>query len=426
MSLIVAKFGGTSVGTVERVKNVAQRLVKMKQAGNQVVAVVSAMGKSTDELVALAQQVNPNPPAREMDVLLSTGEQVSMSVLAMAIAALGEKAVSLTGTQVGIITDSVYSKAKIREVRADRIRRALSAGNIVIVAGFQGVSRDGDITTLGRGGSDTTAVAVAAGINADVCEIYSDVDGIYTCDPRMVPHAKKLEKISYEEMLELTAAGAGVLQMRSVEFARNYKVVLHCRSAFNDEPGTLVKEADEEMESAIISGIAFDTSEAKVTIRDVPDAVGVASLVFDSLASVNANVDMIIQNISDNLQTDISFTTPIADLGRVKNVLEDVVVQLNARGYEINEGIAKIAIVGAGMRTNPGVAAKMFRTLADNNINIWMISTSSIRTSVVIDKDKVADAVQCLHTAFGLDSDSTFEETQLSAEELAAKAAKGR
>ena len=426
MSLIVAKFGGTSVGTVERVKNVAARLVRMKREGNQVVAVVSAMGKSTDELVALAQQVNPNPPAREMDVLLSTGEQVSMSILAMAISALGEKAVSLTGTQVGIITDSVYSKAKIREVRADRIRRALMGDNIVIVAGFQGVSRDGDITTLGRGGSDTTAVAVAAGIHADMCEIYSDVDGIYTCDPRVVPRAKKLDKISYEEMLELTAAGAGVLQMRSVEFARNYKVVLHCRSAFNDEPGTLVKEVDEEMESAIISGIAFDTSEAKVTIRDVPDAVGVASLVFSALASVNANVDMIIQYISENKQTDISFTTPIADLGRIKPVLEDVVVQLNARSYEINEGIAKIAIVGAGMRTNPGVAAKMFQTLADNNINIWMISTSSIRTSVVVDKDKVQDAVRCLHTAFGLDSDSTFEETQLSAEELAAKAAKGR
>ena len=247
MSLIVAKFGGTSVGSASRIKQVADRLVRMKRAGNQVVAVVSAMGKSTDDLIKLAHAVNERPPARELDVLLSTGEQVSMSVLSMAIAALGEKAISLTGSQVGIITDSIFNKAKIREVRADRIRRALSAGNIVIVAGFQGVTRDGDITTLGRGGSDTTAVAIAASLGADVCEIYSDVDGIYTCDPRIVPHARKLDRISYEEMLELTAAGAGVLQMRSVEFARNYKVVLHCRSAFNDESGTIVKDADEKM-----------------------------------------------------------------------------------------------------------------------------------------------------------------------------------
>lgn len=426
MALIVAKFGGTSVGSTERIQQVAERLVRMRRAGNEVVAVVSAMGKSTDDLLALAGQVSHEPSSREMDMLLSTGEQVSMSILAMAIEALGEPAISLTGGQVGIVTDATHRKAKIREVKADRIRRELSTGKMVVVAGFQGITRDGDITTLGRGGSDTTAVAIAASIHADVCEIYSDVDGVYTTDPRVAPRARKLDFISYEEMLEMSACGSGILQMRSVEFARNYKVVLHCRSTFTDDPGTIIKEADEKMESAVITGVAFDNSEAKVTVRDVPDAVGVAAQVFGELAAINVNVDMIIQNISENGHTDISFTTPIADLDRVRTTLVGLIAKLGARSYEVDESIAKVSIVGAGMKSNPGVAAKMFKTLADNNINISLISTSSIRTSVVVEGAKMGDAVRCLHTAFGLDSDAVFEETQLSGEELAAKAAKGR
>lgn len=426
VALIVTKFGGTSVGSAERIQQVAERLVRMRRAGNDIVAVVSAMGKSTDDLLSLAARVSSHPSAREMDMLLSTGEQVSMSVLAMAVESFGEPAISLTGGQVGIVTDSTYRKAKIREVKGDRIRKELSAGRIVIIAGFQGITRDGDITTLGRGGSDTTAVAIAASIRADVCEIYSDVDGVYTADPRVVSHARKLASISYEEMLELSACGAGVLQMRSVEFARNYKVRLHCRSTFTDEPGTIIKEADEKMESAVITGVVFDSSEAKVTVRDVPDAVGVAAQVFSALAAINVNVDMIIQNISENGHTDISFTTPVADLARVRAVLDELIPTLDARSYEIDESIAKVSIVGAGMKSNPGVAARMFQTLADNCINISLISTSSIRTSVVVEGDKMKDAVRCLHTAFGLDSDAVFEETQLSGEELAAKAAKGR
>jgi aspartate kinase len=426
VALIVSKFGGTSMGSIERVKQNAARLVKMHEAGDQVVAVVSAMGSSTDDLLGIAAQVNDNPPKRELDMLVSTGEQVSMSILAMAIEALGVKAVSFTGGQAGIVTDTVHSKAKIREVKASRIRRALSQGAIAIVAGFQGVTRDGEITTLGRGGSDTTAVAVAAGLGADVCEIYTDVDGVYTADPRACPHARKLDSLSYEEMLELSAAGSGVLQMRSVEFARNYKVVIHCRSAFSDEPGTLIKEVDDEMESAIISGIAYDSSEAKVTIRGVPDTVGVAARLFTALAGVNANIDMIIQNVSEDGFTDISFTSPKSDLTRVQEVCAKIVGEVGAREFFTDEGIAKVSIVGTGMKSNPGVAARMFGALADADINISLISTSSIRTSVVVKVDQAQQAVRCLHTAFGLDSNSTFEETQLSGEELAKKAAKGR
>lgn len=426
MSLIVSKFGGTSMGSVERVEQNAKRLVRMHKAGDGVVAVVSAMGSSTDDLLGMAEQVNSNPPKREMDMLLSTGEQVSMSILAMAIEGLGVHAISLTGGQAGIITDKVHSKAKIREVKTDRIKRALSKDAIVVVAGFQGITRDGEITTLGRGGSDTTAVAIAAGIGADVCEIYTDVDGVYTADPRVVPHARKLDAISYEEMLEMSAAGSGVIQMRSVEFARNYKVVIHCRSAFTDEPGTYIKEADDKMESAIISGVAYDSSEAKVTIRGVPDTVGVAAKLFKALADARCNVDMIIQNLSEEGRTDISFTSPISDLPRVKEVCERAIDHLGAREYFVDESIAKVSIIGTGMKSNPGVAARMFESLANAGINITLISTSSIRTSVVVEGDKVEQAVRCLHTAFGLDSSATFEETQLSGEELAAKAAKGR
>lgn len=426
MALVVCKFGGTSVATPERVINVAKRLIAKRVAGDKVVAVVSAMGKTTDDLLRLANAVTEKPPAREMDMLLSTGEQVSMAVLAMAIDALGYRSVSLTGGQVGIVTDAVHRKAKIREIKPGRIVKELAEGKIVIVAGFQGVTRTGDITTLGRGGSDTTAVAVAAGLHADKCEIYSDVDGIYTTDPRVCPRAKKLDVISYEEMLELAASGAGVLQMRAVEFARHFNVIIECRSAFTDEPGTIVKEVNDRMESAIISGIAFDNSEAKVTIRDVPDRVGIAAKVFGTIAEACCSVDMIVQNISEDHYTDLTFTTPIQDLPRLEPVLDDLIVTLGAREYLIDESIVKVSVVGAGMKNNPGIAAKMFQVLADNKVNISLITTSSIRISVVIDGEKTKQAVQQLHTAFGLDSDKVFEETQLSGEELAAKMQKGR
>lgn len=425
MSVIVAKFGGTSVANPERIKDVAHRLVAYRREGHQVVAVVSAMGKSTDDLLKLARSVNDNPPSRELDMLLATGEQVSMSIVAMAIEALGERAVSMTGRQAGILTTTVFNKAKIAEIRADRLKSELDKGKIVIVAGFQGVTTEGDITTLGRGGSDTTAVALAAGINADVCEIYTDVDGVYTADPRVVPRAKKLSRISYEEMLELAASGAGVLQMRSVEVARNYGVVIHCRSTFTTTNGTFVEEAT-QMESAIVSGIAYDNSEAKITVRDVPDRVGIAAEVFGMIADVAINIDMIVQNISENGTTDITFTCPISELSRLRPVLDAAIADLGVRDYVIDESVAKISLVGAGMKSNPGIAAKMFRVLADNNINISMIATSAIRVSVVIGGEQSPVAMQALHSAFGLDSDQVFEETQLSGDELAAKAAKGR
>jgi len=402
MALVVTKFGGTSVGSPDRIRSVAHRLISRKRAGDDVVAVVSAMGHVTDELVDLARQITSEPPDREMDMLLSTGEQVSISLLAMAIIAEGFDAVSFTGAQVGIVTDSVHSKAKITEVRADRVREAIAEGKIVIVAGFQGMTEDGTITTLGRGGSDTTAVAVAAGIGADVCEIYTDVDGVYTADPRIVPDARKIDVLSYEEMLEMAASGAGVLQMRSVEFARNHGVVIHCRSSFNDTPGTIVKEADDTMEQAIISGVTHDTSEAKVTIKDVPDMPGVAAQVFSAMAESNVNVDMIIQNVSEDGTTDISFTVPKDDLVRARRAVAGIVAKLAARDFSVDESIAKVSLVGAGMKTHPGVAAKMFSTLADSGVNIDLISTSPIRISCVISASQVTDAVLALHRAFGL------------------------
>ncbi|PKQ10303.1 MAG: aspartate kinase [Actinobacteria bacterium HGW-Actinobacteria-9] len=416
MALVVAKFGGTSVGTTERIKAVADRLIARKQAGDDVVAVVSAMGHVTDELVELARQLCPVPPEREMDMLLSTGEQVSIALLAMAIHSCGQQAISFTGMQVGLLTDEVHGKAKITEVRADRVREALTDGRIVIVAGFQGTTADGQITTLGRGGSDTTAVALAAGIGADVCEIYSDVDGVYTADPRIVPSARKITAISYEEMLEMAASGAGVLQMRSVEFARNHGVVIHCRSSFNNEPGTFVKEADETMEQAIISGVTYDTSETKITIRDVPDQPGVAAAVFGKLAETNVNVDMIIQNVSEDAMTDISFTAPADDLPRAKQAVDAVVRDLGAREWSVDEAVAKVSLVGAGMRTHPGIAARMFASLAQAGVNIDMISTSPIRISCVIAADEVARAVRVLHTEFGLDNDEIAAVTAPSGE----------
>ena len=425
MSLIVCKFGGTSVASPERIQNVAKRLIAKVQQGHQVVAVVSAMGKTTDELVGLARALNSNPHPREMDRLLSTGEQVSMSLLAMAIEAKGYKSMSFTGRQAGIMTDRVHSKAKIHMVHADRIIKAINDGFIPVIAGFQGIDEKGDITTLGRGGSDTTAVAVAYGIGADVCEIYSDVDGVYTADPRVAPRAKKLDQISYDDMLELSSAGAGVLQSRAVEFARKFGVVIHSRSAFSDVEGTYIKE-DPDMEEAVITGIAHDTSEVKVTLRDVPDTYGVSAKLFSALASNMVSVDMIIQNVSESGMTDISFTCPGADLPRAKETVERMVMDLGARGFVVDEDIAKVSIVGTGMKSSPGVAATMFTTLGENEINILAISTSPIRISVIVRATEAAHAVQCLHTAFDMDSDSVFVETALSAEEIAAKMNKGR
>ena len=426
MALVVAKFGGTSVASPERIQNVAKRLISIKQQGNDVVAVVSAMGKTTDELVGLAAALNEHPSPREMDMLLSTGEQVSMSLLAMAINARGYRAASFTGWQAGITTDSRNGVAKITAVNAQRVRDKLDAGAICVVAGFQGISEDQEITTLGRGGSDTTAVALAWGLNADVCEIYSDVDGVYSADPRIAPRARKLDAVSYDDMLELASAGAGVLQSRAVELARKFHVVIHSRSSFTDTPGTLIKEADSSMEQAVITGIAHDTSEVKITIRDLDDTPGIASQVFSALAGNNVNVDMIIQNTSEDGHTDISFTFPKGDLERCEEAVRRLIPKIGARDYVLNENIAKVSIVGTGMKSTPGVSARAFGALAENKVNIMMISTSPIRLSVVIDADQVALAVRCLHTTFGLDSDSVYEEKALSAEELAAKAAKGR
>lgn len=426
MSLIVAKFGGTSVASPDRIQKVADRLIKMKDAGNDVVAVVSAMGKTTDELVSLASAVTDNPPAREMDRLLSTGEQVSMSLLAMALDARGYAAMSFTGRQTGIKTSDEHKKAKIEVVHADRIIEAVKQGVIPVVAGFQGIDNKGDITTLGRGGSDTTAVAVAYGIGADVCEIYSDVVGVYSADPRIAPRARKLDVVSYDDMLELSSAGAGVLQARAVELAKKYNVVIHSRSAFSDEPGTLVKEVDPSMEQAVITGIAHDTSIVKLTVRDAPDESGIASQLFVALAESKINVDMIIQNVSEQGATDLTFTCPSGDLEKAKDVVEKILPIIHARDYVVDQNIAKVSLVGTGMKSNPGVAARAFSALAEENVNIILISTSPIRISIVIAADQVEVAVRALHTAFGLDSDSVFKEMVLTAEELAAKKNKGR
>jgi aspartate kinase len=402
MALIVQKYGGTSVGDPERIKNVAQRVVAAAEAGQEVCVVVSAMGQTTDELVEMAAQISPAPYARELDMLLSAGERISMALLSMAIIELGREAVSFTGSQAGIVTDTTHGKARIVEVRARRVIEALDAGKIVIVAGFQGVSTAFDVTTLGRGGSDTTAVALAAALRADACEIYTDVKGVYTADPRIVPEARKLHAVSYEEMLELSASGAKVLMLRSVEYARNYGVRVHVRSSFEEEKGTWITKEDERMEQAIISGIAHDTSEAKVTLLGVPDQPGVAARVFRPLADEGVNVDMIVQNASSDGRTDIFFTLPKEDLRRATPILEGVASEVGARGVTTDPDIAKVSLVGAGMKTHPGVAASMFDALADAGINIEIISTSSIRVSCVIRAGDVERAVRVIHDKFQL------------------------
>jgi aspartate kinase len=410
MALIVQKYGGTSVGDAERIKRVAERIVAAVRAGDQVCVVVSAMGHSTDELVSLAAQVSGEPNPRELDMLLTSGERISMALLSMVISDLGYEAISLTGSQAGIVTDTTHGKARILEVKGDRVRQALAANKIAIVAGFQGVSTSYDVTTLGRGGSDTTAVALAAALGADRCEIYTDVDGVYTADPRIVPGARKLHAVSYEEMLEMAASGAGVLMLRAVEYARNHGVVLHVRSSFGYEDGTWIKEEDERMEQAIISGVAHDTSEAKVVIQHVPDTPGIAARVFRPLADEGVNIDMIVQNVSADGRTDISFTMPTDDLRRAKPVLDEVAASVGAEGVVTDKDIAKISLIGAGMKTHPGVAADMFDALSDAGINIEIISTSSIRVSCVIRAFEVERAVKALHDKFELTEEAIIRE----------------
>jgi aspartate kinase len=399
MALIVQKFGGTSVATPERITAVANRVVETHLQGNQVVVVVSAMGQTTDELTTLAKAVNPDPPARELDMLLTSGERIAMALTAMAINSRGVGAISLTGSQAGILTDGAHGSAKIREIRGDRIRDGLDSGKVVIVAGFQGVDPSSrEITTMGRGGSDATAVALAVALGADACEVYTDVDGIFSADPRIVASARKLEEISFDEMLELSASGAAVLMTRSVEFGRRYNIPIHVRSSFNQMPGTWVKETT--MEQAIISGIAHDRSEAKVTVRGVPDQPGVAAALFEPLAERGVNVDMIVQNVSHDGSTDISFTVPKAVASHAAEIAGKVATEMGAAEVDLDENVGKVSLVGAGMKSHPGVAAGVFRALANAGINIEMISTSTIRISCVVRGDQIDDAVRALHAAF--------------------------
>jgi len=411
VAIVVQKYGGTSVGDVDRMKRVADRIARTHRDGNQVVVVVSAMGKTTDDLVTMAQRISERPPERELDILLTSGERISMSLLAMALQDRGVAAKSFTGSQAGIITDAVHGKARILDITPGRVQEALDGGNVVIVAGFQGVSQDTkDITTLGRGGSDTTAVALAAALGADVCEIYTDVDGVFTADPRIVPAARKLEHVSYEEMLELAAQGAKVLMVRSVEFGRNHGVRIHVRSSFSYTNGTWVGPEEDKVEDAIISGVAHDTSEAKLTVQAVPDRPGVAARLFSTLAEESINIDMIVQNVSADGRTDISFTLPRGETDKARAVLEPLADEVGAAGVLVDTDIAKVSLVGAGMKTHPGVAAKMFGALSAAGVNIEMISTSTIRVSVVVSKDDVETAVQAVHAVFGLGDDAPANE----------------
>jgi aspartate kinase len=402
MPLLVQKFGGTSVGDADRIRAVADHVARTRRQGNDVVVVVSAMGKTTDELIHLADSVSSVQPAREYDMLVSTGERISMSLLCMALADLGVEARSFTGSQVGIITDGDHSRAKIKEVRGDRIREALKAGEVPVVAGFQGVSENREITTLGRGGSDATAVALAAVLDADVCEIYTDVTGVFTADPRIVPEAHRINRISFEEMLEMAATGGRVLMLRAVEFARNHTVPLHVRSSFTWEPGTWVVEEDADMEDAVVTAVTHDTSEAKVTVSGVPDRPGVAAQLFRALADKSINVDMIVQNTSAHGTTDISFTVPKTDLAASVETADAHAGELGASGVTSDADVARVSLIGAGMKSHPGIAATMFETLAHEGINIDMISTSTIRTSCIVSADDVERAVRSLHKAFAL------------------------
>jgi len=409
VATVVQKYGGTSVAGPEEIKRVARRIVETANAGNRVCAVVSAMGDTTDRLIDLARQVSPDPHPREQDMLLTAGERISVALVSMAINDLGHEAVSFTGSQAGIVTDTRHGKARILELRVDRVREALAAGRIAIVAGFQGVSTDLDVTTLGRGGSDTTAVALAVALGASACEIYTDVEGVFTADPRLVPGARKLPAVSYEEMLELAASGAKVLALRSVEYARNHGVRIHVRSSFAEAEGTWVVKEEEMLEQAIVSGIASDTGDAKVTMLGVPDRPGVAGRMFRPLADAGIHVDMIVQNVSAAGHTDISFTLPMADLPVAEPVLDGLAKEIEASGFVVDPEIGKVTIVGAGMRSHPGVAAAMFEALAEAAINIEIISTSPIRISCVVRAGELERAVQVLHERFRLEEDVVLE-----------------
>jgi aspartate kinase len=402
MGLIVQKYGGSSVADAQKIRGVARRVVETATAGHGVVVVVSAMGKTTDGLLRLAHEVTPTPPEREVDMLLATGEQVSIALLAMAIDALGHKARSFTGEQAGIRTDAAHTRARIVGIDGDKVRRALDDGYITIVAGFQGVTEEDDITTLGRGGSDLTAVALAATLHADVCEIYTDVDGVYTADPNIVREARKLDRISYDEMLEMASLGARVLQSRSVEFAKKYGVPVHVRSTFKADPGTLVTKEDRHMEAVVVTGIAHDRGQAKVTIRGVPDRPGIAAQVFGTVSDHGIVVDMIVQNVSRDGLSDISFTVPRPDRPTVVTTLEEVAQKIGAESVTFDDRIAKVSIVGVGMRSHSGVAARMFRALSREGVNIHMISTSEIAVSCVIEDKYTELAVRALHETFEL------------------------
>lgn len=400
--LIVQKYGGSSVANIERIKNVAKRIARYKKDGYSIVVVVSALGDRTDKLMELAEKITDRPSEREIDMLISTGEQVSVALLAMALHAIGIDAISFTGAQVGILTDSRHTKARIVDISADRIKKELAKEKVVIVAGFQGTNPDQEITTLGRGGSDMTAVALAKTLKADMCEIYTDVEGVYTADPRIVKDARKLSQISYEEMLELASLGAQVMQARSMEAAKKFSVPLHIRSSFNNSEGTIISKEVKAMEEVLVSGVTLNKGEAKVTICDVPDRPGIASIIFKEIAQRDINVDMIIQNVSRRGITDVSFTVPMSDMNKAKDVMKSVVKLVKAKGVIYNDDIAKISIVGVGMKNHSGVAAKMFGALASKKINIDMISTSEIKISCVIKKKFAEEAVKILHDAFEL------------------------
>jgi aspartate kinase len=411
MALVVQKYGGTSVGDVERIKNVARRVLNTKKQGHQLVVVVSAMAGETDKLIRLAQQVTPVPDERELDVLVSTGEQVSIALLAMALKSMDCDSKSYLGFQIKIATDSVFGKARISSIDSEKMRQDLKEGRVVVVAGFQGVDDSGNITTLGRGGSDTSAVAVAAALEADVCEIYTDVDGVYTTDPNVYPKARKLSKISYDEMLEMASLGAKVLQIRSVEFAKKYDVPVHVRSSFNDNPGTIVCKEDKEMEKVVVSGVTYNKNEAKVEVMRLPDIPGVAAKLFKPIADANIVVDMIIQTSSTEKGcADVAFTVPKSDFSKTLQIVKETNKEFGGKEVKFNEDIAKVSIVGVGMRSHSNVATQMFSALAKEGINIQMISTSEIKISCIIDSKYTELAVRALHDAFELDKPAITEE----------------
>jgi aspartate kinase len=402
MSLIVQKYGGTSLANPERIKNVAERVALWRKQGHQLVVVVSAMSGVTDGLIKLAKEVIAEPSERELDMLLATGEQTTVALTAMALHAIGVNAVSLTGAQAGIVTDEKHTKAKISNITPKKVHEQLDSGHVVIVAGFQGQNEEGNVTTLGRGGSDLSAIALAAALKADLCQIYTDVDGVYTADPRLVPDATKIDEISYDEMLEFASLGAKVMQARSVEFAKKFKVKFEVRSSFNNNPGTIVKEENMGMENVVVRGVSLDKNQAKVTVAGVPDKPGMAALIFTTLADNQVNIDMIVQNVSDQGHTDITFTVTRDDIAKTRRIIDPVVKQIGARGCTAEEGVCKLSIVGIGMRSHSGVAATLFRALSEAKVNIQLISTSEIKVSVVIDEASGARATKTVHDAFKL------------------------